>query len=66
MIVTTKGFDMSNNKAAVLAKCDQVLNILAVADNLTKNDDNVIDEIRAANLLNKGLMVEIKELLEVA
>jgi len=57
---------MSNNKAAVLAKCDQVLNILAVADNLTKNDDNVIDEIRAANLLNKGLMVEIKELLEVA
>lgn len=57
---------MSNNKAAVLAKCDQVLNILSVADNLTKNDDNVIDEIRAANLLNKGLMVEIKELLEVA
>lgn len=57
---------MQNTKLEVLAKCDQVLNILEVAENLTKNGDNVIDEIRAANLLNKGLIIEIRALLDVA
>lgn len=57
---------MQNTKLEVLTKCDQVLNILEVAENLTKNCDNVIDEIRAANLLNKGLIIEIRALLDVA
>ena len=57
---------MKKLQQEVLRKCDQVLNILAVAENLTKSDDNVLDEIRAANLLNKGLVIEIKALLDVA
>lgn len=57
---------MKKLQQEVLRKCDQVLNILAVAENLTKSGDNVLDEIRAANLLNKGLVIEIKSLLDVA
>tara|TARA_Y100001938_G_C7861769_1_gene315938 strand:+ start:263 stop:445 length:183 start_codon:yes stop_codon:yes gene_type:complete len=55
---------MKNIKAEVLAKCDQALSILSVEKNLTKNDDNVMSEIMAANLLNRGLLTEIKELIE--
>ena len=57
---------MKKLQQEVLRKCDQVLNILAVAENLTKSDDNVLDEIRAATLLNKGLVIAIKALLDVA
>lgn len=57
---------MKSIKLEALTKCDQVLSILSVPENLTNNDDNVIAEIRAANLLNKGLLMEIKELLESA
>ncbi len=57
---------MKSIKSEALMKCDQVLSILSVSENLTNNDDNVIAEIRAATLLNKGLLMEIKELLESA
>lgn len=57
---------MKSIKLEALTKCDQVLSILSVSENLTNNDDSVIAEIRAANLLNKGLLMEIKELLESA
>ena len=57
---------MKSIKLEALTKCDQVLNILSVSEGLTNNDDNVIAEIRAANLLNRGLLMELKELLESA
>ncbi|WP_170618945.1 hypothetical protein [Aliivibrio fischeri] len=57
---------MKKLQQEAIRKCDQVLNILAVAENLTESGDNVLDEIRAANLLNKGLILEIKSLLDVA
>lgn len=57
---------MHNVKLEALTKCDQVLSILSVSEGLADNDDNVIAEIRAANLLNRGLLMELKELLESA
>lgn len=55
---------MHHAKQEALVKCDQVLSIISVSEGLTKNDDNVIAEIRAANLLMRGLLIDIKERLE--
>lgn len=53
---------MDKNKIAV--KCEQILVILQVMDDLTKTGDNVIDEVLSASKLIKGLTIDVASLAE--
>jgi len=52
------------NKNSIHSKCEQILAILQVENDLAKSGDNICDEVLAANLLIKGLVVEVESLIE--
>lgn len=53
------------NKNSIHSKCEQILAILQVENDLAKSGDNICDEVLAVNLLIKGLVLEVDNLVEM-
>lgn len=54
------------NKNPIYLKCEQILTILQVENNLARSGDNICDEVLATNLLIKGLVLEVESLIEMS